>query len=166
MLGHGISATFTVGCCLLQVVLAAKPRPVPEMMVVITDPAAGIRPDVPAGYGTGFEHGRIPFCLLHKPRALGAAGGRSFKNSQAGAAESGSVLMDQQLMLLESKLHRPHTQPCQVCHLHVACHLCDCSFRSVALAIGCNLVRSSIRIAGLLARLLVQRPWGMFSSNM
>lgn len=83
-------------------------------MLVVTDPAAGVRPDVPAGYGTGFEHGRIPFCLLHKPRALGAAGGRSFRSSQNGAAESGGVLMDKQLILLESRLHRPHTQLCQV----------------------------------------------------
>eukprot|EP00878_Enallax_costatus_P011110 GHUV01011603.1.p1 GENE.GHUV01011603.1~~GHUV01011603.1.p1 ORF type:complete len:1328 (+),score=466.80 GHUV01011603.1:589-3984(+) len=99
---------------ILQVVVTAKPRPAPEQMIVITDPVAGVRPDVPAGYGSGFEHGRIPFGLLHKPRALGAAGGRSFRGSNTGAADAGGVLLDQQLLFLESRLHRPHTQPCQV----------------------------------------------------
>jgi hypothetical protein len=41
----------------LEVTLAAKPRPAPEVLLVVTDPAAGVRPDVPAGYGSGFEHG-------------------------------------------------------------------------------------------------------------
>lgn len=41
----------------LEVMLAAKPRPSPEVLLVVTDPAAGVRPEVPAGYGSGFEHG-------------------------------------------------------------------------------------------------------------
>jgi hypothetical protein len=41
----------------VQVVLSAQPRPAAEQMLVVTDPAVGVRPDVPAGYGTGFEHG-------------------------------------------------------------------------------------------------------------
>lgn len=43
----------------LEVTVAAKPRPAPEVLMVVTDPAAGVRPDVPAGYGSGFEHGEL-----------------------------------------------------------------------------------------------------------
>jgi hypothetical protein len=39
----------------IEVTLAAIPRPTGA--VVVTDPAAGIRPALPAGYGTGFEIG-------------------------------------------------------------------------------------------------------------
>jgi hypothetical protein len=44
----------------LEVTLAAKPRPAPEVLLVVTDPAAGVRPDVPAGYSSSFEHGEWP----------------------------------------------------------------------------------------------------------
>jgi hypothetical protein len=53
----------------LELTLAAKPRPAPEVLLVVTDPAAGVRPDVPAGYGSGFEHGKytcgIPRKVVH-----------------------------------------------------------------------------------------------------
>jgi hypothetical protein len=39
----------------VEVTLAAVPRP--QGAVVVTDPAAGIRPALPAGYGSGFEIG-------------------------------------------------------------------------------------------------------------
>ena len=40
----------------VEVTLAAVPRP--QGAMVVTDPAAGIRPALPAGYGSGFEIGK------------------------------------------------------------------------------------------------------------
>lgn len=41
--------------CALSLTLSARPRPPPA--VVVTDAAAGVRPVLPAGYGSGFEIG-------------------------------------------------------------------------------------------------------------
>lgn len=55
----------------LVITLSAKPRPAPE--VVVTDPAAGVRPVLPAGYGSGFEIGEG--CCLHCVAAALPKGG-------------------------------------------------------------------------------------------
>eukprot|EP00775_Hariotina_reticulata_P007429 gene7429-7638_t len=100
----------------LQVVLSAQPRPAAEQMLVVTDPAAGVRPDVPAGYGTGFEHGRLPWSLLHNPHSLI----NTIATTGAGASCAGAAgplsggFSEQQQLLLEMQLHRHHATPCQV----------------------------------------------------
>lgn len=45
----------------VEVTLAAVPRP--QGAVVVTDPAAGIRPALPTGYGSGFEIGKHRACI-------------------------------------------------------------------------------------------------------
>uniref|UniRef100_A0A383VQN2 Uncharacterized protein n=1 Tax=Tetradesmus obliquus TaxID=3088 RepID=A0A383VQN2_TETOB len=100
----------------LEVTLATKPRPSPEVLLVVTNPAAGVRPDVPAGYGSGFEHGRIPWALLHNPKAAAAtaAAAASAQGAAAGGDVCGAALLDRQLLLLENQLHRPLAHPCKV----------------------------------------------------
>lgn len=160
----------------VEVTLAAVPRP--QSAVVVTDPAAGIRPALPTGYGSGFEigmlvpwqcslqicsrgigaplpacigtryagnetpehvpshavlllrhhrplfavaAGRMPVSLLYMPRAMHGTKGKAGMYSTMGSgARQLSVddafggYVDEALLLLESRLHRPHTHTCQV----------------------------------------------------
>lgn len=106
----------------VEVTLASVARPLGA--VVVSDPAAGIRPALPAGYGSGFEIGRMPVSLLYMPRAMrgstrGSAGGAYNTRGSAGglscADDAAKNMVDEALLLLESRLHRPHTHACQVC---------------------------------------------------
>ncbi|KAF8056726.1 tbccd1 [Scenedesmus sp. PABB004] len=103
----------------LQVVLCSRLRPAPEGLLVATDPAAGLRPELPAGFGSGFERGCIPWDLLRGARTPGGGGGAAGAGASAGGAAAAagagcaSVLAMQQLAL-ESQLHRPSTHPCQL----------------------------------------------------
>lgn len=106
----------------VEVTLASVARPLGA--VVVSDPAAGIRPALPAGYGSGFEIGRMPVSLLYMPRAMrgstrGSAGGAYNTRGSAGglssADDAAENMVDEALLLLESRLHRPHTHACQVC---------------------------------------------------
>lgn len=36
----------------------------PPVELVVSDPARGIRPYLPAGFGSGFERGRMPYAAL------------------------------------------------------------------------------------------------------
>ncbi|KAG2441513.1 hypothetical protein HXX76_003135 [Chlamydomonas incerta] len=79
----------------ITVVLQAVPRPPPE--VVITEPARGIRPYLPAGYGSGFETSRVPLSAY-----MGGEGG-------AGGG-LGEAVED----LSRHPLYRPITEPCRI----------------------------------------------------
>jgi hypothetical protein len=66
----------------------------------------------------------MPFSLLYMPKAvrgtIGSAGGLYSTAGGAGggrlsAEDAGGPVADAALLLLESRLHRPHTHPCQVC---------------------------------------------------
>ncbi|KAG2484321.1 hypothetical protein HYH03_016863 [Edaphochlamys debaryana] len=80
----------------LTVVLQAVPRPEPE--VVITEPEKGIRPFLPAGYGSGFETSRIPLSAY-----LTGEGG-----------EAAELAED----ITKHKYYRPITEPCKVPNTH------------------------------------------------
>lgn len=66
--GHGVVTSGAVKYpSYVDVTLACIPRP--SNAVVVTDLTAGIRPALPAGYGSGFEIGKH-FCVDNLPSSL------------------------------------------------------------------------------------------------
>ena len=97
---------------MLVLSLAATPRPSPS--IVVTDPAAGVRPLLPAGYGSGFEVGREHLQLSTQQRS------GLERLLDAGSAGTSSLLWPSGVQTspaaveLERALHRPFTAPCEV----------------------------------------------------
>ena len=91
----------------LHVHLEAIPRPEPG--VTVTNPAANIRPYLPAGFGSGFETGRQPLDMFLGGVGAGPGGTHAGASGLMGIAKLPS--MEE---VSRSKYYRPITEGCQV----------------------------------------------------
>eukprot|EP00798_Chlamydomonas_sp_ICE-L_P026075 gene26075-11778_t len=98
------------GCLYVNLDVVARPEP----EVVITNPQAGIRPILPAGYGSGFETSATP---LESLLGGGGPGGAGVGEIGASLAGMGGLLGVAKLPTMEevsnSKYYRPVNEGCE-----------------------------------------------------